>query len=641
MKLKTKIQLMFCTTVLVILVLISVLVCQINYTGSMKTVNSSLTTSASLASAQIANKFDDYCKIVQLLGKEEILSGNASLEEKTAFLDDYVKAYGFTSANILDAKGVSLKDGTDFADRDYVQKALKGEVNVSDITLSKLTGMYGVSIAAPVVKSGNQIVGVVYFRLDTNFILDIIDNIKISDQSYAYLVGSNGGIIVHPEESLIENLNITEMKGGMAELSKQILAGESNYGTYTYEGKDILCGYCPVEHTNNWFMVIAAPSEDFMASLQLSINWVIGLAVILMIVAFIFSAALANSIAKPINQVKDALSTVAKGDFSVSVSEVKGKDEVAVLQNTTAELMKTLSSLIGKTNAILGSMAQYNLRVEDMPEYPGEFNTLADSVNSIKYTLTKMIVEVQNAVTGVDTGSRELAQATQNLSQGTVAQANSIQTLADDMCVVVDVIERNSNQGDLVNKKLGNLDQRIQQMNVQMNVLLQAVNEIEEMSGNIQKIVGTIDSIAFQTNILSLNASVEAARAGDMGSGFAVVAEEVRSLATKCSDSSKKTEEMIDQCIKAIDNAKKCADETFESIEAIVADSSEIAGAFESITKDTLEQADKSKRIQKELNNISDVVQTNTATVEETAASTAVLSEQAESLEEMIRNFTV
>lgn len=640
MKLKTKIQTIFCGTLLVILVLISVLVSQINYSGSMKIVNNSMTTSATLASAQISNKFGDYCEIVELLGKDEKIAGNIALADKIAYLDTYVEEYGFTSANLLNAKGVSLKDGTDFSDRDYVQKALKGQVNVSDITLSKLTGAYGVSIAAPVVSSG-KVVGVVYFRLDTNFILDIIEDIKISENSYAYLVDNDGCIIVHPDESLIETVNITEMEGGMDDIADNILKGESDFGNYTYEGEEIICGYGPVDNTNGWAMVIAAPSDDFTASMKLSINWVIGLAIIMMVVVFIISGAIARSIANPINTVKEALSSVAQGDFNVTIKEAKGKDEVAVLQNTTAKLLETLSSLIGKTNMILGSMAKYNLRVEDMPGFQGEYNTLAESVNSIKYTLTKMIVEIQNAVTGVDTGSRELAQATQNLSQGTVAQANSIQTLADDLGVVVEVIDRNSTQGDVVNKKLGTLDQRIQQMNVQMNILMNAVNEIEEMSGNIQKIVSTIDSIAFQTNILSLNASVEAARAGEMGSGFAVVAEEVRNLATKCSDSSKKTEEMIDQCIKAIDNAKKCADETFESIEAIVADSSEIAGAFENITKDTLEQADKSKRIQKELNNISDVVQTNTATVEETAASTAVLSEQAENLEDMIKNFTV
>lgn len=126
-----------------------------------------------------------------------------------------------------------------------------------------------------------------------------------------------------------------------------------------------------------------------------------------------------------------------------------------------------------------------------------------------------------------------------------------------------------------------------------------------------------------------------------MGKGFAVVAEEVRSLAVKCGEASNKTSDLVNACVKSITNAKECADATFESLSGIVNDSAEISIAFQSIADDTLEQANKSKRIQDEVDNISDVVQTNTATAEETAASTALLSEQAKSLKELIRKFKI
>ena len=134
---------------------------------------------------------------------------------------------------------------------------------------------------------------------------------------------------------------------------------------------------------------------------------------------------------------------------------------------------------------------------------------------------------------------------------------------------------------------------------------------------------------------------MEAARAGEMGRGFAVVAEEVRSLAVKCRDASKKTSDLVNACVRSITNAKEYADTTFDSLSGIVADSSEIAAAFQNIANDTMEQAHKSKRIQDEVNNISDVVQTNTATAEETAASTTLLSDQARHLKELIRKFKI
>lgn len=641
MKLRGKIQVSFCLTMVALLVIIGNVINVLNSNASRTIVNDSLKTSATLASNHISQQFEDYMNVVTLVGRDEVLSGNAASSEKLRYLSTYVDTYGFTSGNILNIKGVSIEDGTDFSDREYVKQALNGKTNISDITLSKYTGTYGVSVAAPIRNSGDEITGVVYFRLDINFIMDIIDTIKISENSYAFLVDSDGVVIAHPDKDLIQNLNLKEQGAQLEKLTEKITAGETGEGTYTYDGSRVLCGYGPINNTNGWSIVIAAPEADFTRTTNKVSNILVVMIFAAVIITIVVSAIIAGGISKPVEKIKVALLDIAEGKFDVEIPRVKGKDEVAVLQNTAASLVTTLSGIIGESNKILGSIARYDLTVEDMKDYPGEFNRITASVNSIKRTLNQLILEVQNSVRNVDVGSRELAEATAALSQGTVTQAGSIQSLADDLNVIVDRINRNSENEEIVNRKLMNLDHQIQAANQQMSDLLVAVDEIETMSSSIQKIVGTIDGIAFQTNILSLNASVEAARAGQMGNGFAVVAEEVRSLAEKCSESSKKTEELINKCIESINNAKKCADATFASLSGIVVDSSEISRAFEDISRDTLEQASKSRNIQTEINNISDVVQTNTATVEETAASTAVLSDQAMSLEGMVKSFKV
>lgn len=640
MKLRTKIQLSFCATIVIMLLAVGYGVGITTSKATMEMADDSMVTSATLASAHIAQQLEDYMNVVTLVGRDSFLSGSASDESKMAYLDSYIETYGFTSGNILDAKGVSIDDGTDFSDRTYVKTALEGTTNVSDITLSKYTNTYGVSIAAPIYK-GADINGVVYFRLDSNFIMDIIDFIKISENSYAYLVDKEGNIVAHPNEEMILNFNLIEEGGSVAKVGELIGEKESGNGEYRYNGKEILCGYSKIANTNGWSMVIAAPKTDYTAATNQVIKVLVALGIIAVMIVILVSAIIAGQICGPINRVKDALVGVADGNLDMDIPVSGGKDEVAILQNTTASLLETLSGIIGQANVVLGSIAKYDLTVRNMKSYPGEFDSLSKSVNSIKYTLNQLIMEVQNSVRNVDTGSRELAQATAALSQGTVSQASSIQSLADDLGVMVDRINKNSERGEMVNSNLNNLDLQIQTANSQMKELLSVVDEIETMSSSILKIVSTIDSIAFQTNILSLNASVEAARAGELGSGFAVVAEEVRSLAEKCSESSKKTSDLINECIASINNAKKCADSTFDSLTVIVSDSSEIAKNFQEITEDTVEQAAKSKNIQREINTISDVIQTNTATVEETAASTAVLSEQAMNLENIVRNFKV
>lgn len=642
MKLRTKIQISFSLIMAVLLVIIGMVTQKLNTATVNILTDNSIATSATLASNHISQQLEDYLNVVSMAGTNELLSDNSvSIAEKTAFLDKYVETYGFTSANLLDTKGISLIEGTDFSDRDYVISALEGTANVSDVTLSKYTNTYGVSVAAPVYNTANRITGVVYFRLDIDFMMDVIRNISISNNSYAYLVDKKGNIIVHPDNSLILNFNLANQQGSMAALANEIKEKESGDGTYTYNGKTILCGFGAIDHTNDWSIVIAAPETDFTSYSDKVNSITLLLDIVAIIIAIILSAFLASSISKPIERVKQALLAVAEGDFSVQIPDARGKDEVAVLQNTTASLLHTLSDIIGQANQVMDSIANYDLSISDMNNYPGEFDKLSTSINSIKHMLKKLIVKVQNSVYTVENGSHEIAQATSALSQGAVSQATSIQTVAGDFSDVVARIDNNSAHEELVNEKLTALDQNIQTANGQMESLMAAVDSIETMSVDIQKIVGTIDSIAFQTKILSLNASVEAARAGDMGKGFAVVAEEVRSLAVKCGEASNKTSDLVNACVKSITNAKECADATFESLSGIVNDSAEISIAFQSIADDTLEQANKSKRIQDEVDNISDVVQTNTATAEETAASTALLSEQAKSLKELIRKFKI
>lgn len=641
MKLKTKIQLLFCVTIVAFLLVMGNILIFESEKASNKIIQNSMNTSATLASNHISKQLEDYMNIVTLLGKDNVVSSTKSAEKKAEYLDTFVETYGFTSANILDENGISINDGTDFSDREYVKLALEGKTNVSDITLSKYTGTYGVSIAAPIYDNNNSIKGVVYFRLDINFIEDIIDTIKMSDNSYAYLLDDEGNIIVHPNHDLILQYNIKDKENNISSIADDILSGKAGNGIYYYDDKEITCGFGPVLNTNGWSIVIAAPESDFSKDINFVRTILIILIIVAIILAIIISTIIAAGISKPINNVKDALLEVAAGNLEVRVGTSTGSDEVAVLQNTTASLVETLSGIIGQANSILGSISRYDLTIRNMDQYPGDFDSLSKSVNFIKSTLNQLIVEVQNAVVSVDTGSRELAQATSALSQGTVAQANSIQVLDENLGVIVDKINRNFENEETVNRQLGELDFQINNANNQMKELLNVVGKIETMSSSIKKIVATIDDIAFQTNILSLNASVEAARAGEYGNGFAVVAEEVRGLAQKCGESSRKTEELINDCLKYINEAKICADATFGSLSDIVINSSEIAQAFETISEDTKEQTEKTKGFQVEIHNISDVIQTNTATVEETAASTAVLSEQAANLGVMVKNFRV
>lgn len=638
MKLRMKIILIFGVTVLFTILLAGGIAVNSSFSSSVKNVKDNVELVADLASEQISGRLKDYENMAIVSGKDELLSSDESVESKTAVIDKNAVDYGFVSGNILDDKGVSIKDGTDFSDREYVKKALAGEANISDITLSKYTNTYGFSIAAPIIKEESS-VGVIYYRVDIDFMLEVIECAKTSDNAQALIIDKDGNIIVHPEQDKILTENIIDTASEYKDAIENIGNGNGGCVEYLDAKEKMICGYAPIEGTDGWGLLTIAPESDFTGEIFNSIKKSIVVDIVILVIAIFIAISLGGYIGASVKKVEKVLVKLENGDLSSDIQRTTRKDEIGVLQNSAYELQNTFSEIINDTNNILGSMARYDLCVSDMKNYPGTYNELAASVNNIKNILQGLIAEVQASASSVGVGSEQLASAADALSQGTVSQASSIDQVVADVEEVAEKIDKNSQNEIVVEERLKNLGKLINNGNDQMTELLNVVTEVEAMSADIQKIVGAIDTIAFQTNILALNASVEAARAGENGKGFAVVADEVGALASKTSEASKETSELIGKCIVGISNATECANATFACLNEIVKDSGEIAAAFETISVATREQATKASNIKTEINNISDVVQTNTATAEETAAATQELSDQARSLSGLVRQF--
>lgn len=637
MKLGKKIGIVFSLTIILLVCIIGTEAYIYSYKSTTTLVSDNSKTAAKTTAQNIKTLLKNYRNIAKASGSDMTLIGNIPNEVRVKKVEQLAKQYGFTSGNLLNEKGISLKDGTDFSDRDYVKAALQGKTNISDVTLSKYTGTYGISIAAPLISSGN-IVGVVYYRADVDFMNQIVKHISTGDGSYAYIVDKDNNVIAHKDTKYIMN------DGYRKNLPDEIKnSGSSKNGsiTYKYNGSEYICGYSKIDNTDDWRVVIVSPASTYEAEILNLQNKLIMSDIIALILALIIAGFIAKGISTPIVKVKNVLSSLSQGDFSVQLENTKNKDELGVLQNSAVSLNRTISDILTQADEILGRMADYDLTSADMKHYPGKFDELASSINSIKAILNGMIMNIQNSSVNVDGGSKQLAEAAAMLSEGTMAQASSLQKLVTEVENVAESINRNSEKVTFVNESLGNLNGEIKDGDRKMQELLNVVNSVEEMSEDIKKIVNTIDGIAFQTNILALNASVEAARAGDSGKGFAVVAQEIGTLAAKSSDASKKTAELIEKCIKGIDSAKEYAVVTSDSLTGIVSDSSDIANAFDEMSKDNEIQAQNANNIRSEIENISQVVQSNTATAQQTAASTEVLSEQAAALQEMTGRFKV
>lgn len=637
MKLSTKISIVFSLTIIILVYIIGTEACLYSYSSTISLVEKNSRSSAKTTARDIEALLQNYKNIAKASGSDITLIGNVPNEVRVKKVEQLAKQYGFTSGNLLNKKGVSIKDGTDFSDRDYVKAALNGKTNISDVTLSKYTNTYGISIAAPLISSG-RIIGVVYYRADVDFMNDIVKHISVGQGSYAYILDENNNVIAHKNEKYIMNDKYKEM---IPKDIKNCISSQNGSMTCSYGGDKYICGYSKIDKTANWRVVIASPESAYNSDILRFVKKLVISDIIALIVAIIVALIIARVISRSIVRVKNLLSALAQGDLSVQLNDTKNKDELGILQNSAVSLNRMLSDMLTQSGDVLSKMAAYDLTSEDMREYPGKFNELAASINSIKAILSNMILNIQNSSVNVDGGSKQLAEAASMLSEGTMAQASSLQKLVTDVENVAQNINANSDKTIFVNESLGNLDSEIKDGNQKMQELSNVVRTVEEMSEDIKKIVNTIDGIAFQTNILALNASVEAARAGESGRGFAVVAQEIGTLATKSSDASKKTAELIEKCIKGIESAKEYADITSDSLAKIVSDSNNIANAFDEMSKANEIQAKNANDIRNEIENISQVVQSNTATAQQTAASTEVLSEQAAALKDMTGRFKV
>ena len=637
MKLSTKISIVFSLTIIILVYIIGTEACLYSYSSTISLVEKNSRSSAKTTARDIEALLQNYKNIAKASGSDMTLIGNIPNEVRMKKVEQLAKQYGFTSGNLLDKKGVSIKDGTDFSDRDYVKAALNGKTNISDVTLSKYTNTYGISIAAPLISSG-RIIGVVYYRADVDFMNYIVKHISVGQGSYAYILDENNNVIAHKNDKYIMNDKYKEM---IPKDIKNCISSQNGSMTCSYGGDKYICGYSKIDKMANWRVVIASPESAYDSDILRFVKKLVISDIIALIAAIIVALIIARVISRPIVRVKNLLSALAQGDLSVQLNDTKNKDELGILQNSAVSLNRMLSDMLTQSGDVLSKMAAYDLTSEDMREYPGKFNELAASINSIKAILSNMILNIQNSSVNVDGGSKQLAEAASMLSEGTMAQASSLQKLVTDVENVAQNINANSDKTIFVNESLGNLDSEIKDGNQKMQELSNVVRTVEEMSEDIKKIVNTIDGIAFQTNILALNASVEAARAGESGRGFAVVAQEIGTLATKSSDASKKTAELIEKCIKGIESAKEYADITSDSLAKIVSDSNNIANAFDEMSKANEIQAKNANDIRNEIENISQVVQSNTATAQQTAASTEVLSEQAAALKDMTGRFKV
>ncbi len=355
-------------------------------------------------------------------------------------------------------------------------------------------------------------------------------------------------------------------------------------------------------------------------------------------VALVMVAKILKAITVPLNQIQDATNALAKGDFSVNIS-YDSKDEFGVTCQKIQESFAELKRIISATAYGLGEVAEGNFAVEPVMNFPGEMEQIETAQMALIEQMNSFFEEIKSSANQIHAGSEQVSSGAQALAQGATEQASSLQQLSASITEISENVTDNAQNAKKANE-MATLSGEVAQATMQdMQEMLEAMNKISQSAQSIGKVIKVIDDITFQTNILSLNAAVEAARAGVAGKGFAVVADEVRNLAQKSSESAKEIATLIEGTILSVNQGESIAGKTStafndlaEKIEEVITTVNEIAIASD-------EQSKSIQQITLGVEQISAVVQTNSATSEESAAASEELSGQANMLNELVGHF--
>lgn len=368
--------------------------------------------------------------------------------------------------------------------------------------------------------------------------------------------------------------------------------------------------------------------------------------IIVIIAVILYSAKLstviAKSIEKPLVELKNRFITFAEGDIDSSLPVVETEDEIAELVKGLSIMSERIRDIITDSGRLLNEMAEGNfaVRTECEEQYMGAFQVLLTGMRKMNRQIDTTIKGVSDASGQVLTGSTNLAEAAQSVAEGATDQAAAVEEmqatvdeLSNGIKTTADELEKSYNEA----RKYADMAESSRE---DMEAMMDAMLRISEASEKIGEIIVQIEDIASQTNLLSLNASIEAARAGDAGKGFAVVADQIRTLAEQSAKSAVDSKSLIETAINKVEEGSNNATKASISLKEVVDGVKMVADSARKMKEISLEQAESMQQADQAIERIAEIVQSNSAVAQETSATSEELTAQVTEFNNMVSVFT-
>jgi len=587
--------------------------------------------------------------VVEGIAERNVIRGKsgdreATLEEKLQALRDEQKraeSLGFKRFAVVDKNGKAIyQDGStdNLADREYFNQALQGITCVSSSLVSKVDQTVIFAYATPIRHyATGEIDGVLVGIVVGAKFSELVGNITYARTGYAFAVDSTGKTIAHKDtervtgqESIVELAKSNQSLASFAAVISRMAKGEEGVANYAFQGQKMIIAYAPIK-TTGWATAVTAPSAEVLARVARLKQSMLLVSLLIILAALLLTFVVARSVTTPLILAVDYLGLIAGGDFTRPVPEqfLRRKDEIGKLAQAVDRLQASIKPLLTKLK-------------EDAKVLAGT----SENLSAASEESASSSGEVAKAIQQVAAGASDQANNLQEILTLMHNITASLEKVYTELANVTNNSEKTSGLADVGKKELDALIASIKGVRNSFEVVVEKMTSLSSSVKQVDQILEVINGIAEQTNLLALNAAIEAARAGEAGRGFAVVADEVRKLAEQSRTFSDKIRSLlatigaetndvvstsgevsrqVSEQLGKVENTIKAFDNILEAVSAM--------GPMITRTRSEVDNTVRSKDVVLErVESISAVAQETSASSQEIAASAEELSASTEEI---------
>ncbi|MEY8339006.1 methyl-accepting chemotaxis protein [Lachnospiraceae bacterium 62-35] len=512
--------------------------------------------------------------------------------------------------------------------------------NLTTYSSTNFQNKLGITMGMPMREGGETVLYVVgVYKYDT--LNDVISSINLGKHGMAYMVNREGIVTGHPDQSLVlGGSTLAQLSGGNKEALGRVTTGETGATEFPIDGENMLVAFSPIRGTQ-WSLVIQIPKADYNSLINAAMVVAILSTLAVLAISILLVLRLSRSISNPVKNVTSRMVALSDGDLHTEVVPVHSEDELEVLTQTLDNTVESVNRYISDIQQVLTQVADGNLRVEPQVDYKGDFALIQASLRTIIHSLNETIAGFGAAAARLTDMSEELNGQSSRLHQASMEQNQSAESLVHEVSHVKEKLSSVTESSGQTRAKTEEIAQRVQEANTQMASLSDAMGDISANAQEITKISKAIEDIAFQTSILAINASVEAARAGSAGKGFSVVADEVKQLASRSAEAAQSATDMVSSTRAIIQTGVELTAATASSLQAISSVSDQISMISDQLVMAVQGQESALTIMEERIETISAIADRNMQNAGGTEQSSGLLAKEAEALQSQVKKFVL